>query len=155
MPETQKESCPTGPPSTAPQSLTLRTDALRKESHATCRHTCRHCRMQALQKPALQAGSETPEQQQGSCPTKPPSTAPQSLTLRTDALKKQSLCPTSPHQPTYQKTSFESPLQNTSPYQKPALRVHCRTSSAGRFRNTRTAARIVPNKTSQHGAPNL
>ena len=120
-----------------------------------------HCRTPAhtrnqlwesIAEPALRAGSETPEQQQGSCPTRPPSTAPRISNVAYWRLKKTKLMP---HQPTYQKTSFESPLQNTSPYQKPALRVHCRTSSAGRFRNTRTAARIVPNKTSQHGAPNL
>ena len=102
----QQESCPTSPPITAPQGLTLRTDALRKQSL---------CHISPLQKTAVRTGCETLEQQQEalaqqqeSCPTSPPITALQGLTLRTDALRKQSLCHISPLQKTAVRTGCET-----------------------------------------------
>ena len=215
-------------PAQRPECLTLRTDALKKQS--LC-HTYLYCRNQLWES---LAGSETAEQQQESCPTCLASTAPrmsniaywrrkktklmphlpilqkqalrvhwlvpkqpnssrnraqhafpaqrpECLTLRTDALKKQSLCHTY-----LSKTSFESPLagSETAEQQQESCPI-CLPSTAPRmsnvaywrpkktkllphlpiknhlwesigwFRNSRTAAGIVPNMSSQHSAPNV
>ena len=82
-------------PAQRPESLTLRTDALKKTNRLP------HLPIAETSFESPLAGSETAEQQQESCPTCLPSTAP----LRTDALKKQSFC-------------------HTYPLQKPALTVH-------------------------------
>ena len=79
------------------------------------------------------AGSETAEQQQESCPTCLPSTAPRISNVAYWRPKKTKLLP---HLPT----------------------THCRSQlweSIGWFRNGQTAAGIVPNMPSQHSAPNL
>ena len=132
------------------------------------------------------AGSETPEQQQESCPTCLPSTAPRiSNVAYWRPNKKQSFCHTYPLR--IAETSFESPLAgsetaeqqqescptclpSTAPristvaYWHPkknktsATPTHCRNQlweSIGWFRNSRTAAGFVPNMPSQHSAPNL
>ena len=83
----------------APESLTLRTDALKKQVL---------CHTYPLQKPALRVHWLVPKQPNSSRNRAQhafPAQRPESLTLRTDALKKQSFC-------------------HTYPLQKPALRVH-------------------------------
>ena len=86
------------------------------------------------------AGSETAEQQQECAQHAFPAQRPESLTLRTDALKKQVLCHTYPLQEPALRVHFGWVLCHTYPLQEPTLRVHF-----GWFRNSRTAAGIVPN----------
>ena len=86
-------------PAQRPESLTSRTDALKKQSF---------CHTYPLQKPALRVHWLVPKQPNSSRNRAQhafPAQRPESLTLRTDTLKKQSLC-------------------HTYPLQKPALRVH-------------------------------
>ena len=86
-------------PAQRPGSLTLRTDALKKQSF---------CHTYPLQKPALRVHWLVPKRPNSSrnhARRAFPAQRPESLTLSTDALKKQSFC-------------------HTYPLQKPALRVH-------------------------------
>ena len=107
----------------SPESLTLRTDALKKQVL---------CHTYPLQKPALRVHWLVPKQPNNSRNRAQhafPAQRPESLTLRTDALKKQVLCHT--------------PCRNQL------------WESIGWFRNSRTAAGFVPNMPSQRSAPNL
>ena len=86
-------------PAQRPESLTLRTDALKKQSF---------CHTYPWQKPALRVHWLVPKQPNSSRNRAQhafPAHRPESLTLRTGAPKKQSFC-------------------HTYPLQKPALRVH-------------------------------
>ena len=112
-------------PAQRPESLPLRTDTLKK----TKRLPRLPIAETSFESPL--AGSETAEQQQDSCPTWLPSTAPRISNV-----------------------AYSRPKKN-----KPsATPTHCRNQlweSIGWFRNSRTAAGIVPNMPSQHSAPNL
>ena len=121
-------------PAQRPESLTLRTDALKKQSF---------CHTYPLQKPALRVHWLVPKQPNSSRNRAQhafPAQRPESLTLRTDALKKQVLCHTYPLQEPALRVHFGWVLCHTYPLQEPTLRVHF-----GWFRNSRTAAGIVPN----------
>ena len=120
-------------PAQRPESLTLRIDALKKQV----------CHTYPLQKPALRVHWLVPKQPNSSRNRAQhafPAQRPESLTLRTDALKKQVLCHTYPLQEPALRVHFGWVLCHTYPLQEPTLRVHF-----GWFRNSRTAAGIVPN----------
>ena len=112
-------------PAQRPESLTLRTDALKKTNRLP------HLPIAETSFESPLAGSGTAEQQQDSCPTCLPSTAPRISNV-----------------------AYWRPKKN-----KPSTTpTHCRNQlweSIGWFRNSRTAAGIVPNMPSQHSAPNL
>ena len=163
-------------PAQRPESLTLRADALKKQSF---------CHTYPLQKPALTVLGLVPKRPKSSrirAQHAFPAQRPESLTLRTDALKKQSLCHTYllqkpalrvhwlvPKQP----NSSRNRAQHAFPAQRPesltsrtdalffkasATPTYCKNQlwrSIGWLRNSRTAAGIVPNMPSQHSAPNL
>ena len=111
-------------PAQRPESLTLRTDALKKQVL---------CHTYPLQKPALRVHWLVPKQPNSSrnrAQHAVPAQRPESLTLRTDALKKQVLC-------------------HTYPLQKPALRVHWLVPKQP------NSSRNRANMPSQRSAPNL
>ena len=177
--EQQQESCPTCLPSTVPRISNVAYWRPKKKQS--------FCHTYPWQKPALRVhwlhGSETAEQQQESCPTCLPSTAPRISNVAYWRPKKTKLLP---HLPIAE-TSFDSPLagsetaeqqQDSCPTCLPstaprisnvaywrlkknkayATPTYCRNQlweSIGWLRNGRTAAGIVPNMPSQHRAPNV
>ena len=114
-------------PAQRPESLTSRTDALKNKAYATPTY----CKNQ-LQERLHWLVPKQPNTSRNRAQHAFPAQRPESLTLRTDALKKTKLMP---HLP-IAKTSFKK-------------------DSIGWFRNSRTPAGIVPNMPSQHSAPNL
>ena len=172
--EQQQESCPTCLPSTAPRMSNV--------TYWRPKKTSLMPHLYPLQKPALRVHRLVPKQPNSSRNRAQhafPAQRPECLTSRTDALKKQVLCHIYPalgvhrlvpKQPNSSRnraqhafpaqrpeclTSRTDALKkqglcHTYPLQEPALRVHF-----GWFRNSRTAAGIVPNMPSQHSAPNV
>ena len=166
-------------PAQRPESLTSRTDALKKQSFC---HTY-PLQKPALRVHWLVA--KQPNSSRNRAQHAFPAQRPESLTSRTDALKKQSLCHTYllpktifesplnwlvPKQP----NSSRNRAQHAFPAQRPesltsrtdALKkqslchtfTYCKNQlweSIGWFRNSRTAAGIVPNMPSQHTAPRI